>query len=87
MRWFHYYNIEPFGSIREDFRTGQICATAANLMQAGGDKQLEATDFVPTYDSEIARIEAESVSHMNNQLATQFRALKALSSNVKRVNK
>jgi len=88
IRWRHYYDIEPFGSIREDYRFGQICATAANLMEAGGKGvTLEATDFIPTFDSELKRIENETVAAMNSEIKSKFGALKALATQPKRLNK
>lgn len=85
--WFAYYQIEPFGGLKDDFRAGQICATAANLMGAGGKKELVATDFIPTYDS-ILQAEADaSVEKMNQKIATSFQTIKNLAVTKKRVNK
>lgn len=43
-------NIEPWGSLQDDFRAGQICATVANVNR-DPDKRSEpwtASDFMPS---------------------------------------
>ena len=85
-QWKAYYRIEPFGELRQDFRIGQVCATAANIVGVDQKKPLEATDFIPTYDSIKKAEEEETVEHMNNSLKKSFAALKELAKSNKRVN-
>ena len=79
--WQAYYNIEPFGSIREDYRSGTICATLVNVARGlAGDKEskpVEAHDFIPTYDSIKEAEEVAEVEEMNKRLKSAFSALKA----------
>jgi hypothetical protein len=49
--WIAFERLEPFGSLMDDFRAGQICATVANY--AGKVRNEEAAaaqpgDFMPT---------------------------------------
>jgi hypothetical protein len=73
--WKAYYSIEPFGTLREDFRAGQICATMARIV-SDGKTEFTATDFIPTIDSIEAEKEAENVANMNEQLAKGFASLR-----------
>jgi hypothetical protein len=43
--WIAYYNVDPFGSEREDYRMGSICATVLNSQRAKG-KVFQPSDFI-----------------------------------------
>lgn len=43
-----YYSIEPFGSVREDYRAGLISAAVANS-SGNYKKALKPTDFIAIY--------------------------------------
>lgn len=85
-RWIAYSRIEPFGSPRDDFRFGQICSVAANLMN-GSDKKtkaFEAHDFIPTFDSIEEEKRRKTIEAMNMGLKNAFAALKNLATNRKK---
>lgn len=82
LRWQKFYSMEPFGSIRQDFRIGTICSTLFNTIRSalGGDKDDKPTtyaDFVPTYDSILLEQEKESIDNMNSGLGSAFALLRA----------
>ena len=52
--WKAYYDLEPFGEIRDDFRAGQICSTLANY---SGKTRNE--DAPPAHPSEFLPALAE----------------------------
>lgn len=83
--WWAYYQIEPFGELRQDFRVGQLCATVVNMVGSDDGDPLEATDFIPTYDSVIEQEKKDTIDGMNNAINDSFAALKAMSGQ-KRVN-
>jgi len=41
--WRAFHSIEPFGSLRSDFQSGQICSTVANLFT---DEKFKVQDFM-----------------------------------------
>ena len=41
--WCAFYGMDPFGSVRSDFQSGQICATMANIVS---DKKFSVEDFM-----------------------------------------
>lgn len=43
--WMAYSTLEPFGPLREDYRSGRICATIANV--GGVKKTMSPDDFFP----------------------------------------
>jgi hypothetical protein len=43
--WIAYYNIDPFGSEREDYRMGSICATVLNSQRTKG-RVFQPSDFI-----------------------------------------
>ena len=45
--WAAFYQVEPFGEIREDLRAGIIAATTANCHRGKGGKPFEPKDFMP----------------------------------------
>ena len=85
--WQAYYLIEPFGELRSDFRTGQICATMANIV-SDAKTTYKATDFIPTTDSIEEAKAKETVLAMNEQMHKGFAALRqaAKAAQPKRVN-
>jgi hypothetical protein len=45
--WIAYYQIEPFGVEKEDFRAGIIASTIANVNRQKGQKAFTPKDFMP----------------------------------------
>lgn len=44
--WRAYYDLEPFGDMRADYRTGLLASMIANIFRRKGDKPLLPTDFM-----------------------------------------
>jgi len=43
--WLAFYQIQPFGQIKDDYRSGMICATIGNLFIEKGKKGVAPGDF------------------------------------------
>lgn len=85
LMWQAYYQIEPFGELRSDFRAGQICATMARIV-GDGKTEYDATDFIRTYDSVEEAKRKDSVDAMNESLHAGFGALRQQAEGARRVN-
>lgn len=46
--WAAYYPLDPFDSFRDDYRTGMVCSTLANIHAAKGKKYIPQ-DFMPKF--------------------------------------
>jgi hypothetical protein len=46
--WQAYWEMEPFGEIAAEFRSGQIAAMIVNTHLRKGSQPMKAADFVPT---------------------------------------
>ena len=51
--WRAYYDLEPFGDCREDFRTGILASLIANMFRGKGDKVTAPLDFMIHQDAKI----------------------------------
>ena len=50
MEWMAFFGLEPWGSVRDDYRAGLIAATLVNVNGGKkGGKAAEAGDFFPLY--------------------------------------
>jgi hypothetical protein len=61
--WKAYYDAEPWGELREDFRAGQICTTVANYAGKVRSDQVPAAnpaDFMPALAEFSGAREAEA---------------------------
>lgn len=47
--WQVYADLEPFGEIRSDLRTGIECATLANIWRSKTSKAYKPVDFMPKF--------------------------------------
>lgn len=47
LAWQAYYEIEPFGEMRADSRSGMICATMANIKRGPDTDAYSPADFMP----------------------------------------
>lgn len=45
--WCLFYRIEPWGESRADLRSGQLCATFANVHRREGSDPFTPADFMP----------------------------------------
>ncbi len=45
--WMAFYQLEPFGDFRADFRSGMVAATFANAHRAKDAKPFTPEDFMP----------------------------------------
>lgn len=48
--WMAFYQLEPFGDLRGDYRSGVVAATFANAHRVNGAKPLTPEDFMPFMD-------------------------------------
>jgi hypothetical protein len=48
--WMAYYQLEPFGDERADWRSGMMAATMANLQRSKNRAPYKPEDFMPQYD-------------------------------------
>jgi|TARA_R110000824_G_scaffold188467_3_gene369821 hypothetical protein len=46
IEWIAFYQIEPFGPLRNDMVGAQICAVLANINRGKGGKKLSTKDFL-----------------------------------------
>ena len=51
--WMAFERIEPFGSLVEDFRAGQVAATVANVQRQAKTEPFKASDFMPALRAAI----------------------------------
>ena len=47
--WMIYYELEPFGEDREDFRMGVVASTIANVNRSKNSKVYKPQDFIPKF--------------------------------------
>lgn len=45
--WLAFYDLEPFGELRADLRSGLICASMANAWRGKDDPAAKPSDFMP----------------------------------------
>ena len=48
--WMAYYEVNPFGSVRDDLQAGIIASTIANVNRGKNDKSFTPSDFMPYMD-------------------------------------
>ena len=64
--WIAYDNVDPFGEVRDDLRTGIECAT---LAQINGTKNAKPKDFMPDFRPR----EQQTVSDMKARFERAFK--------------
>jgi len=45
--WMGYFELNPFGSVRDDLQAGIIASTIANVHRGKNDKSFTPSDFMP----------------------------------------
>ena len=48
--WMAYYELNPFGAVRDDLQAGIIASTIANVNRGKNDKSFTPSDFMPYMD-------------------------------------
>jgi|TARA_R110002020_G_scaffold155495_3_gene336584 hypothetical protein len=48
--WMAYYELNPFGTVRDDLQAGIIASTIANVNRGKSDKSFTPSDFMPYMD-------------------------------------
>jgi len=48
--WMAYYELNPFGSVRDDLQAGIVASTIANVNRGKNDKSFTPSDFMPYMD-------------------------------------
>tara|TARA_R100000700_G_scaffold31695_1_gene38824 strand:+ start:86 stop:340 length:255 start_codon:yes stop_codon:yes gene_type:complete len=48
--WMAYYEVNPFGSVRDDLQAGIVASTIANVNRGKNDKSFTPSDFMPYID-------------------------------------
>lgn len=48
--WMAYYELNPFGTVRDDLQAGIIASTIANVNRGKSDKPFAPADFMPYTD-------------------------------------
>mgnify|MGYP003139586721 CR=1 FL=1 len=48
--WMAYYELNPFGSVRDDLQAGIVASTIANVNRGKNDKSFTPSDFMPYID-------------------------------------
>ena len=48
--WMAYYEVNPFGSVRDDLQAGIVASTIANVNRGKNDKSFTPSDFMPYMD-------------------------------------
>ena len=48
--WMAYYELNPFGTVRDDLQAGIIASTIANVNRGKNDKSFTPSDFMPYMD-------------------------------------
>jgi hypothetical protein len=70
--WMAYAQVEPFGPMEDEYRTGLLASVMANTVRREEDKAFEVTDFMRIWD-----IDAEEKPGLTEKLtfaATMFGA-------------
>jgi hypothetical protein len=49
--WFAFYRLEPFGGWRDDYRSGILASTMANIFSKKGARKFLPTEFMPKFSS------------------------------------
>jgi len=45
--WMAYYELNPFGTVRDDLQAGIVASTIANVNRGKNDKSFTPSDFMP----------------------------------------
>lgn len=62
--WMAYYNIEPFGPIREDLRAGMIAAPLLNIWVPRGGTRAKPSDWIMRFDKAAEEQDWETMKAM-----------------------
>lgn len=57
--WMAFYQLEPFGDFRADFRSGIVASTFANANRAKDSKPFTPEDFMPFVDKQPPKDETQ----------------------------
>lgn len=78
--WMLYEQIQPFGERRADLRTGQICATIANVNRGEKTEPYKVSDFMLPWDPQ-PELPKQSPEALRDALLRLQRAQEARLSN------
>lgn len=53
-----YEQLEPYGTVHEEFEFGQVCALLANIHRKPGSKTLAGYDFMPALQEHLGKADA-----------------------------
>ena len=70
--WMAFYQLEPFGDMRGDYRSGVVASTFANAHRANGVKPFTPEDFMPFMDRHKRHETTKDDTAVNVQ---QFKAM------------
>lgn len=73
--WMAFYQLEPFGDFRADFRSGVMAATFANAHRSKDAKAFTPEDFMPFMTD---RVQSSSQHNTQTQMKTNITRFKAL---------
>lgn len=76
--WRAYYQIEPFGDLRADFRSGILCSIVSNLMLGKDDEPATPMDFV-IHDDRGAETELAAGDDLDDDEAAKQARIDAIS--------
>jgi hypothetical protein len=73
--WQAYYEIEPFGEYKKDFRAGIIASSIFNSKRTKqSDKIFSPTDFIPNFDSKAkSKDKRKQTVEEQNKIAKKLR--------------
>lgn len=63
--WMAFYQIEPFGDFRADYRSGIVAATLANANRTKDSRAFTPEDFMPFMTDRMTKPETTQDSKLN----------------------
>ena len=51
VEWVAFYGLEPFGGLKEDWRSGLVCSVLANVNRSKARTAYKPKDFMPNTDA------------------------------------
>ncbi len=76
--WMAFYQLEPFGDLRADLRSGVISSTIANANRAKHSQAFTPEDFMPFTDRRNAEITPQNTDSRLNQTNVNVARFKAM---------
>lgn len=76
--WMAFYQLEPFGDMRADLRSGVIASTIANANRAKHAQAFTPEDFMPFADRNTTELTQQNTDSRPNQTIVNVARFKAM---------